>query len=357
MKKPSGTGNLYRRADSAYWWLKISIDGKSICQSTKCRDVAGAKRFRDQQLGKKVRGELSSGKPNTVLINELLDDVLKSDIAESTRKNWGQVTAAHLRPCFGDMKAARLSTNHIEEYRVKRLEDGVSDATINRELTILRTAFNNGRKRTPPKVYNTPYFNLRKETTVRQGFLADEIYPLLRDALTEPEIKLLFVAAYYTGIRKGELLAVRWDAVDLEAGFLDLAVGTTKNGEGRRVPILSGDMMDLLTAAKKFRDENFPACPWVFHRSGIPIKTFQTIWKKAVAAVGVPDLLFHDLRRTAVRNMRKSNVPQVIRMKISGHKTDSMERRYNIVDDDDLQFAKGLMEQRKTTSPSQKPKS
>jgi len=48
--------------------------------------------------------------------------------------------------------------------------------------------------------------------------------------------------------------------------------------------------------------------------------------------------------------MRKSNVPQVIRMKISGHKTDSMERRYNIADDTDLQFAKTLMEQRQNVT-------
>jgi hypothetical protein len=55
---------------------------------------------------------------------------------------------------------------------------------------------------------------------------------------------------------------------------------------------------------------------------------------------------FHDLRRPAVRNMRRAGVPRVIRMKISGHKTDSMEHRHKIVDTEDLGIAKEFMERR-----------
>jgi hypothetical protein len=61
----------------------------------------------------------------------------------------------------------------------------------------------------------------------------------------------------------------------------------------------------------------------------------------------VPELKFHDLRRTAVRNMRRAEVPQVMRMRITGHRTDAMERRYNIVDIDDIQSAKELMQRRR----------
>jgi integrase len=82
----------------------------------------------------------------------------------------------------------------------------------------------------------------------------------------------------------------------------------------------------------------------VFHNEGTAFREFRSSWKNACAAAGVPELKFHDLRRTAVRNMRRAGVPQVVRMRISGHRTDSMERRYNIVDIEDIQSAKTLMQ-------------
>jgi integrase len=182
-----------------------------------------------------------------------------------------------------------------------------------------------------------------KETTVRKGFLSDETYAKLRDAL-EHELKPLFVSAYVTGIRKGELLAIQWPQLNFENSEIGLEPDETKGREGRSVPILDGDMQDLLLSSKKERDESWPDSPWVFNRGGQQIKDFRGGWENACTAAGVPDLNFHDLRRTAVRNMRRDGVPQVIRMKISGHKTDSMERRYNIVDGDDLAVAKEFME-------------
>jgi integrase len=190
---------------------------------------------------------------------------------------------------------------------------------------------------------------MAQEENIRKGFLRDEQYSALLAALPG-ELKPLFVTAYETGIRKGELLTIRWEQVDFESGSIGLETGETKNGESRTVPIVPGDMEDLLRGAKQERDATYPNSPWVFNREGKPIKDFRATWAKACARAGVPDLKFHDLRRTAVRNMRRAGVPQVVRMKISGHKTDSMERRYNIVDGDDISIAKGLMEARKKDS-------
>jgi integrase len=221
--------------------------------------------------------------------------------------------------------------------------DKKTDATVNRELSILRTAFNRGRKCTPPKVERLPYFPIVSEAgNARQGFLTDEQYAALRDALPD-YLRPLFVTAYFTGVRLSELLAWRWEQVDWEQGFVTLQANETKSGHARAVPILAGDMLTWL----KLAHDQSNGCANVFQRAGEPIKEFRGAWKNACKAAEVPDLKFHDLRRTAVRNMRRAGVSQVVRMRITGHRTDSMERRYNIVDVEDIQTAKTLMERSK----------
>lgn len=343
-RKTDGSGTLYLRGD--IWWVKIRVDGRPVYESSKSTKKSEAIKLRDKLLAKKSRGELSGGSADKVLIGELLNDVLKSDIKPSTRYVWEKVIEKNIRPFFGNLKAQRLTTDHMDRYREKRKGEGRSDATANRELSILRTAFHNARKRTPPKVLVVPYFPIVAETNIRKGFLSDEQYDKLRDALPA-ELKALFVTGYITGLRRGEITAIQWPQVDFEAGLITLDKGETKNDEPRSVPILDGDMRELLLAAKRERDKEWPESPWVFSRRAERIVDFRWSWDEACKRAGVPDLNFHDLRRTAVRNMRRAGIPQVIRMKISGHKTDSMERRYNIVDADDLNMARELLQNRR----------
>ena len=120
---------------------------------------------------------------------------------------------------------------------------------------------------------------------------------------------------------------------------------SAKNKTGRALPIY-GDMVEVLKKQKQIRDEQFPESEFVFfwHTEdamiahggqrtlpGSSIKVFYRTWKNAVKAAGYPSLLFHDLRRTAECNMTKAGIEESMRMKISGHKTPSMSKRYNIV--------------------------
>ena len=129
--------------------------------------------------------------------------------------------------------------------------------------------------------------------------------------------------------------------VDLQCGFINLRPGETKNQKARIVPILEGDMDDWIRSSVKDRDGDDP----LFHNQGRPIKDFRGAWKAACEAVGVKDLRPHVLRRTASRFMRDAGLPQPIRMRIMGHLTDSMDRRYGIADDGDIEIAKRKMEQ------------
>jgi len=346
-RKTDGAGTIYQRG--SIWWVKIHIDGEPVYESSHSTKKSDAIKLRNQLLAKKERGEICGGAPDKVLIGELLDDLIRSDVKETTRYIYEKVIEKNIRPSFGTIRAQRLTTAMMEEYRRKRKSEGAQDSTVNRELSVLRSALYKGKKRTPPKVNQIPHFPLMAEHNIRRGFLTDEQYERLRDELPE-ELKALFVTAYVTGMRKSEITSIQWPQVDFEGGFIVLQTGETKNGEGRGAPILDGDMRDLLVGAKSEHDENWPASPWVFSRRGQQIRSFRTAWEAACKRAGVPDLHLHDLRRTAVRNMRRAGIPQVVRMKISGHRTDSMERRYNIVDAEDLNVAKALMEQRMKAS-------
>jgi hypothetical protein len=154
-----GAGTIYLRGD--VWWVRVYIDNKPISQSSKSTKKSDAIKLRDQLLAKKHRGEITGGTPDKVLI-------------------WKAVVEKNLRPSFGKVRAARLSTDLMDRYREKRTAEGRTDATVNRELSIMRTAFHNARKRTPPKVNVVPYFPMVKETTVRKGFLTDKQYADLR---------------------------------------------------------------------------------------------------------------------------------------------------------------------------------
>ena len=345
MATKRGTGHIYKRGK--IYWVKLWVDGTPVFESSKSTKHSDAVKLLAKLQGKKSRNEIVKAEGREVLISELLDDVVESDIEASTKYIWGLVIEKNLRPFFGHLKASRLTTAKIKEYRKKRTGDGVADSTVNRELTILRTAFNNARKE--GTVYSVPHFHMVTETTVRDGFLTDAQYIKLRDALPM-DIKPLFVCAYNTGMRKSELLSITWNMVDFEQGMITLPARITKTKKGRNVPILAGDMEGLLRSAKQERDAGWPTSPHVFNRHGKRITDFRTVWAHAVKAAGVPDLIFHDLRRTAVKNMSRAGVPQVIRMAISGHKTDSMERRYNIVDNEDLADARRRMETRQAAT-------
>src|ERR1035438_1968764 len=247
--------------------------------------------------------------------------------AEVVAHGWADIGTIPVGPRGNQNVFQRLAA-------VKREEEKASGASINRELAILKRAFHLGMKRTPPKVRACPVIPMYKESAPRTGFLEDAQYTPLAMECSKVGLWLraLLTTAYSFAFRKGELLSMRVKQIDLANGTIRLEAGTTKNGEGRTIK-MTREVATLLTACVIAKQPD----DFVFTRdNGKPVAGFRKIWKAVCTRAGIPDLLFHDLRRSGVRNLRRLGVQESVAMRISGHKTRSVFERYNIVDEADL---------------------
>jgi len=138
-------------------------------------------------------------------------------------------------------------------------------------------------------------------------------------------------------------------------GIIHLDTGTTKNEEGREVRLtlnLWEKYKRLEAETRAIEIKTGRAIPWVFHRNGRPVKDFRKAWKNACEKAKIGHRLFHDYRRSAIRNMERARVPRSAAMKVSGHKTESVYRRYAVVDQELMDDATKRIERRagQTTS-------
>jgi len=328
-------GCVYRRKDSNNYWIKYSKNGKAYCESSgsNLKTVA-------EKLLKRREGEISQGRQPGVVFDRIAFDELANDYLSDFRINRRSslVRAEHsvkmLRAWFGGMKVTQITTTEVRRFIDKRLAEGYANATINRELAALKRMLNLGARCTPSKVAQVPYIPMLKEDNVREGFFEHEDFQKFMGYLPEYLRPVAFFG-YCTGWRKSEILSLTWKQIDLEAGTVRLEPGTTKNKEGRTV-FMEPDLFDLMKGL--YRKRVF-GCPFVFHSNGQRIQDFRKAWKAASKKAGIAGMLFHDLRRTAVRNMVRAGVPERVAMAISGHKTRAVFDRYNIVSLEDLRVA------------------
>ena len=115
---------------------------------------------------------------------------------------------------FGHMLASRIETRHLQRYLLERRKDGIVNKTAKNELGFLRRAFNLARQQTPPLVARVPIFPTIKESPPRSGFFEHDEFLAMRAELPE-HLKPVITFAYHTGCRKGEILNLCWDQVDL----------------------------------------------------------------------------------------------------------------------------------------------
>jgi integrase len=335
-------GSLYRRG--RIWWIKYYRHGKPFRETSKSENARDARRLLTKREGEIGTGNFLGPKTERVRFEELAADFL-NDYRANNRKSLVSAKRRikrQLAPFFGGLRVVDITTDRVRAYTVRRQEQGASNASINRDLAALKRMFNLGAEMTPPKVARVPYIPMLKESNVRKGFFEHAEYLALRQELPK-HVEPVLVFGYYTGARLAEILRLKWHQVDLKTRTVRLEPGTTKTDQPRTIP-LTGELLETLKTRKAVRDLSFPECEYVFLRAGKPIGSFYVAWKSACKRADVTGRLFHDLRRTAVRNMVRAGVPERVAMAISGHKTRSVFDRYNIVAERDLHEAARRLE-------------
>jgi len=244
----------------------------------------------------------------------------------------------HLAPFFGRRRMAAITTADVRRYVARRQGEGAKNATINRELAVLKRAFTLAIAE--DILPSRPRIPLLREDNVRRGFFEAETFEAVRNRL--PSDLADFVSfLYVTGWRwRSEAARLRWTSIDFDAGEIRLDPGTTKTGEGRVFPF-TVELRELLERRRGVTRDRERALgrtvPHVFTRlHGEPLGTFNKAWATACRAAGVPGRVLHDFRRTAVRNLVRAGVPERVAMQMVGWKSRQMLDRYHIVSPADL---------------------
>ena len=185
------------------------------------------------------------------------------------------------------------------------------------------------------KVREVPIFPHLKENNVRKGYLEDGQFRKLVEYCPELWFRALVEVARTYGWRVSELLSMRVSQIDLFSRTIRLEPGTTKNNDGREVTMTDAVYTLLAECIHgKVPDQ------YVFTRPcGNPVRDFRDTWANACKLAGVSGLLFHDLRRTAARNLRRAGIAEGVIMKFGGWRTRSVFARYAIVDQNEIAAA------------------
>jgi integrase len=324
-----------------FWWIGYNgVDGKLHRESTHSADRRKAERLLAKRLAEVDLGSWVDPAAKKMKFDELMKLVV-TDYELNGYRSLKRLNAAveNLKKFFGGYKVMAITTARMKQYATSRQEDGVANSTIRYELRALSRALTlaveDMRLPRKPKIPSIKVDNARK------GFFEWDQFKRLLKHLPH-YLRPVMQFAFYTGWRiPSEVLTLTWWQVDIQAGVVRLEPGTTKNDEGREFPFTALPALEsVLREQREWTDalekKLGRKIQWVFHREGEPIKAYRRAWVTACKKALLVGMIPHDLRRTAVRNLERAGVSRSAAMKLTGHKTEAVYRRYAIVAESDL---------------------
>jgi integrase len=334
-KRDRGEGGLFRIAESKMWYTKVH--GKRRSTGTSIKEEA--KKILQARLGRAVLGIADPSEQRKIKYEDARDALL-SDYANGPQNGRSLVTKAdgsrtvwglnHLNKFFGGFSVVDINTKLFREFIDFRQNMEASNGTINRNLCLLRRMLRlNARDTNMP----VPYFPLLKEAAPRQGFVEHEQFKKLFAELPE-RLRAFVLFLYTTGCRSGEAKKLCWNQIDRKERVVRVEGEQTKNAAPRTIPLADAVVKLLEEVPQSKRDGLL-----------FPVGCFRKAWQNACVRAGLGTLTKgpanggyghyagltpHDLRRSAVRNLRKAGISEGVAMSVSGHKTREVFERYNI---------------------------
>ena len=341
--KRRGLGMVFQRGST--WWIQYHWRGQRYRETSGSTARMDAIKLLRHRMAEMSTGQLRGPDLEKTTFADLVQ-IIRDDYTVNQRRSTRRLETSLkvLEPVFGRMRACDITLDRLNHYVSERMATGIAPATAKLELTHLHKAFRlaerAGKAICPP----FPQITVRN---VRTGFFERVDFERVREHLPDA-FKGPITFACLTGWRvPSEILTLGWQQVDFSAGMVRLEPGTTKNDEGRVFPFgVLPELAILLRAqweqALSLELATGQSVPWVFHWNDrgtlkeIHPKALYHRWKVACRLAGVPTRIPHDFRRTAVRNLERAGVPRSVAMKLTGHKTEAVYRRYAIVSEADL---------------------
>ena len=358
-KRERGEGRVYQRPDPnnpelllRVWWIDYHVDGRRYRESSNSRRKSDAVALLKRRMGEHATGQYVGADAKRLTFEELEVGIAASYQLKGHR-SLGRLRAAfnHLRDHFEGWKATAITAPFLEQYATDRLQEAAS-ATVKYELSLLRRAMRLAVKQ--GRLAMSPAFPEIEVHNARTGFFEQAEFDAVVRELPDP-LKRIAVVGYFTGWRKSEIMGLTWAQVDFEHGTLRLeptstAAGTsTKNNEGRTFPFgVLPPLAEVIRAQRAYTEDVQrrvgAVIPWVWHRGdGSRVCKIDEAWRRACQRAGYPKRHFHDLRRTAARNLLRAGVPEHWAMQLCGHKSPEVFRRYAITSEADLKEAVGRL--------------
>jgi integrase len=304
----------------------------------------------------KVENRILDIKPEAKMtFNELTKWYLKLEsVKAQARYPILKINLNTFNAVFGDTIVNRLKPADLENYQAKRKAQGQADSYVDQQIAMARAminkAFDNDLVSGDTiKVFKRVKKLLKGDSNARDRVLSAEEFDRLMGALPF-HTRAIVATGYYAGMRKGEVINLTWDKVDMKSRIITLDAADTKDREARRIPICDALNKILEKIPKAIHDKEIHK-NHIFLFKGKPIRDIRTALRKACKKAGIPygrgtkdGFVFHDTRHCFNTNMRKSGVPESVIMKITGHSTREMFLRYDTVDATDTRKAVDQME-------------